>query len=371
MTIERHKGNSPSCKQYSIKESSLFPSISQTSIMEETTKEEILNLEMLQTQLSDEEKTGNIGKVLNYVVTLFNSGWSWTRPFEDLASLQKIKDCKKEVENLFDKSIQENSRCNEKIVKDLNECSKKFSSCFDSNKFGSAHLKDILRDSEGNVEEIRKDVLSAIDEHYRSECNKVTQEMMKGKKVMAALFALKLYIAWKKISAASNVIKDKNKFTQIENNIKELEEKVANLDTICSDDPEQALSIQKEMMFITTTYTATLGLISDVRVKIDGYTQSLDLLADVTVVDSVMSLATAAAQGYELWSTWDNLKSATKWFGGVSTAIFTFVGIANAGVSALTRQKLEQLRKDLRTVNSFKCELDKLYNKAGRAIAGH
>ena len=144
---------------------------------------------------------------------------------------------------------------------------------------------------------------------------------------------------------------------------------VANLVTICSHDPKQASSIQERMMFITTTYTATLGLISDVRVKIDGHIQSLDLLADVTAVDSFMSFGTAAAQGYEVWSTWDNLTSATKWLGVASTAIFTLFGIANAGVSLLTRQKLEQLREDLSTVESFKCELDKLYNKAKRAIA--
>ena len=169
----------------------------------------ISNLEELEPQLSDEEKQGNIGKVFNYVLTTIKTGWSLTRAAQDLTSLQNIKDYKKEVEDLFDRLMQENSQCNEKIAKELDECSKKCSSWFSSNTFSAKNLEDIFRKNEGSVEKIREGVLSAIDEHHRSECNRVIETMVKGSMVMAGLYALKLYIAWKKISAASNVIKVK------------------------------------------------------------------------------------------------------------------------------------------------------------------
>lgn len=330
---------------------------------------DVSELEELKKQLPDDDKTGNIGKVLNYILTAVKSGWSLTRAVQDVKSLQDIQHYKKDVGDLFDKLIQENSRCNEKIAKELEEHTKNCSWWSSRNRFSLENLReDILQNKAASVEKIREDVLNAIDEHHRSECNKVIQDMVKGSRIMAALYVIKLYMAWKKISAASNVIEDKNKFRQIENNIKELEEMVAGLVTVCSTGTRHE-SINDRMMFITTTYTATLGLISDVRVKIDGHIQSLDLLGDVAAVDSAMSVATAVAQGYEVWSAWDNLTSLTKWQGVLSTAAFTLIGIANAGVFVLTRQKLKQLREDLSNVNRFKCDLDELFNKAKRAIA--
>ena len=329
----------------------------------------VSQLEELNEQLPDDEKKGNIGKVLNYILAAVKAGWSLKRAFLDVESLRDVKHYKKEVGQLFDKLIQENSQCNQKVEDKLAECANKWSvSSLWSSSDKCSDLKDILQRNAGNVEKVRDEVLNAIDEHHRSECNKVIQDMVKGSALIAAFYAVKLYIAWKKVSAASNVIKDKNKFRQIEYNIKELGEMVAGLVTICSTNPKNE-GINDRMTLITSTYTVTLGLISDVRVKIDGHIQSLDLLGDVAAVDSAMSFATAAAHGYEVWSAWNNLERLTKGVGVATTAIFTFFGLANAYTVVVTRQQLKQLREDFNRVNSFKCELDELYTKARRAIA--
>lgn len=339
--------------------------------MEETDRAfNVPELEKLKKELPNDEKTGNIRKVLDYILTSVFAGYSLTRASKNVENLQGIQYYKKEVGHLFDKLIQESSQCNEKVEEKLAECADKWSvsSLWSSSNKCSSDLKEILQRNAGNVEKVRDEVLNAIDEHHRSECNKAIKDMVKGNVLMAALYAVKLYMAWKRISAASNVIEDKNKFRQIENNIKELSEVVAGFVTICSTDPKQE-SIYDRMMLITSTYTLTLSLISDVRVEIDGHIQSLDLLGDVAVVDSAMSFATAAAHGYEVWSAWNNLRSPAKWLGVASTAIFTFFGVANAYAAVVTRQQLKQLREDFNNVNSFKRELDELYNKARRAIA--
>ena len=326
-------------------------------------------LENEKEQLSDEEKNGNIGKALDYIISAVQSGWSFARTAQDLNSLQDIQKYKKEISDHFDKLLERNSQNNEEIAKKLKYCfEKNQSSWFGSNEISTKNLTEILQGNTDSVEKIREEVLSAIDKHHESECNKVIQDMAKGSKVMATLYFVKLYIAWKKISAASNVIEDKTKFTEIENNIKNLGEMVAELVKICRTDKVQE-NINNRMMLITTEYTITISLISDVRVKIDGHIQTLDLLGDVAAVDSAMCFAKAVAQGYEVWSVWDKLKSPTKLWGVASTAVFTLFGMANAGVWYMTRDKIKQLREDLHRVNLFKCELDTLYKKAKQAIA--
>ena len=326
-------------------------------------------LEELKEQLSDDEKSGNIGKVLRYIISAVKSGWSLARAAQDMKSLQDIQDYKKEVSDLFDKLIQENSQHNENIAKQLKDCSEKYQSLwFGSNNTSPENLKEILQGNTDNVEKVREEVLDAIDKHHQGECNKIIQDMVDGSKVMAALYVVKLYMAWKKVSASSNVIEDKTKFTEIENNIKNLGEMVAEHVEICRTD-EVKESINNRMTLITTEYTSTLSLISDVRVKIDGHIQTLDLLGDVAAIDGTMSIATAAAQGYEIWSVWDKLTLPTKFWGVASTAVFTFFGMANAGVWYMTCYNLKQLRKDLHSVNLFKCELDSLFKKATLAIA--
>ena len=322
-------------------------------------------------QLSDDEKSGNIGKVLDYIISTLQSGWSFLRTVQDLNSLQDIQKYKKEISGYFEKLLEENLQNNEDIAKKLKNCFEKNQSSwtkFCSNEIPTENLAEILQGNADSVKKIQEEVLNAIDNHHQSECNKVIQDMTKGREIMAVLYFVKLYIAWKKVSAASNVIADKTKFIEIENNIKNLGEMVAELVKICRTDKVQE-SINKKMTLITTEYTTTLSLISDVRVKIDGHIQTLDLLGDVAAVDSAMCFAKAVTHGYEVWSVWDKLTSPTKLVGVASTALFAFFGMTNAGVWYLTRQKIAQLRDDLQRVNIFKRDLDDVYKKAKQAIA--
>ena len=321
-------------------------------------------LENLKEQLSDDEKSGNIGKVLNYIISAVKFGWPLARFAQDMKSLQDIQDYKKEVSDLFDKLIQENSRYNESIAKQLKDCSEKYQSL---SFISPENQTEILQGNVGNVEKIQEEVLNAIDKHHQGECNKIIQDMVDGSKMMAILYFVKLYITWKRISTASNVIEDKTKFTEIEDNIKNLGEMVAELVEICRTDEVQE-SINNRMTLITTEYTSTLSLISDVRIKIHGHIQTLDLLGDVAAVDGAMSITTAAAQGYGIWSVWDKLTSPTKLWGVASTAVFKFSGMANVGVWCLTRHKLKQVREDLNSVNVLKREIDAFYKKAKQAI---
>ena len=72
---------------------------------------------------------------------------------------------------------------------------------------------------------------------------------------------------------------------------------------LCERDPNNPLKMGR----INTHFNSTLAKISELRIKIDGQIQRVDLMADFVTVDGVVNLVTAGTQGFQLFHTWNNL----------------------------------------------------------------
>lgn len=127
-------------------------------------------------------------------------------------------------------------------------------------------------------------------------------------------------------------------------------------------------SVNRKMMRINTLYTSTLGKISNLRVKIDGHIQCLDLQADYAMVDGAVNLATAATQGFQLWHTWSDLSSITKGIGVASVAAFMALAFGNYKVYQLSQDALIDLRKNLNEVKDLQNMLQDLHDQAAQVV---
>lgn len=162
--------------------------------------------------------------------------------------------------------------------------------------------EDIAQDEITKHEQTKDMILDAMKSFHQQESDKMISDMVKGSAFVAAFQSVKIYIAWKKISAASNVIEDRSEFDAIQKNLKKMEAMVTEFLDLCKRKPDDP-SVNRKMMRINTLYTSTRGKISNLRVTIDGHIQCLDLQADYSVVDGAVNLATAATQGFQLWHT--------------------------------------------------------------------
>ena len=115
---------------------------------------------------------------------------------------------------------------------------------------------------------------------------------------------------------------------------------------------------------INTHFNSTLAKISELRIRIDGQIQRADLMADFVAVDGVVNLVTAAAQGFQLFHTWNNLTSFTKGIAFASIAVFTGLTVASAGVYVLSQNTLKELRRDLNEAVRLQNTLQDLLEQA-------
>ena len=82
-----------------------------------------------------------------------------------------------------------------------------------------------------------------------------------------------------------------------------MEQLVIELVDLCERDPNNPLKMGR----INTHFNSTLTKISELRIKIDGQIQRVDLMADFVTVDGVVNLVTAGTQGFQLFHTRNNL----------------------------------------------------------------
>lgn len=186
--------------------------------------------------------------------------------------------------------------------------------------------------------------------------------------VVAAWEALKLYIAWKRISEASNILEDKSEFAAINRNLERLQKMVVEFLDLCKSQADDK-SVAKRYMRINILFASTQTGVSNLKVKIDGHIQRLDLLADPSAINGVVNLTTAGAQAnFQPWRTWEMLTSPTKALGTASVALFTALGLLNFGAFYLSRNALKDLRKDLNEAIRLQDLLLDLHHQAAEAI---
>ena len=170
-------------------------------------------------------------------------------------------------------------------------------------------------------------------------------DMVYGSAFVAVFQCVKLFMAWKTISSSSNLI-DSNPvdFTAINSKLQRMEQLVTELD-LCERHPNNRANPLK-MVRINTHFNSTLAKISELRIKIDGQIQRVDLVADYAAVDGVVNLATAGTKGFQLFHTWNNLTSFTKGIAIASIALFTGLAAANAVAYVLSQNTLKKLRRE-------------------------
>ena len=241
--------------------------------------------------------------------------------------------------------------------------------CYDDKQgFSLMELyEDIAQDKITKHEQTKDMILDAMKSFLQQESDKMISDMVKGSAFVAAFQSVKIYIAWKKISAASNVIEDRSEFDAIQKNLKKMEAMVTEFLDLCKRKPNDP-SVNRKMMRINTLYTSTLGKISNLRVKIDGHIQCLDLQADYAMVDGAVNLATAATKGFQLWHTWSDLSSIAKGIGVASVAAFMALAFGNYKVYQLSQDALIDLRKNLNEVNRLQNMLQDLHDQAAQVV---
>ncbi|CAB3996296.1 Hypothetical predicted protein [Paramuricea clavata] len=287
-------------------------------------------------QLTDKEKKGHYEKMISYILSTVKAGCSITKVFDGLTALEKMK--------------------NHVGVMDTPD----FGPHIDLMELNTAS-------AESEAEKIKTQILNVFKDKQREASDNLIINMAKANAIATTVQFVKIYFAWKTISAASNVIEDKNKFVQINKNLQRMETMVMELMEICETQPEDK-SINRRMTKINSLFTSTISKISDITVKINGHIQRLDVVIDYAAVDVVSNSITALRQAYKLWSVFENLSSPSKWLGALSVAMYGVFGVANAAVFVISRDRLKELQKDLREVVYLRKTLDDLHQQAEDAI---
>ena len=320
----------------------------------------------LKDSLSKEEQDGSMGKILSYITDLAQGGWSIRKAWRNVDELTRLSTLVKRIETIL-RGINEDGK--EVILEALKFQKINSTSAMNDHFYNhcGATLEELWESvAQGKLDrhdKTKKLILDAIQNYHREECNNVIKDMAKADAYVAAFQLAKIYIGWKRISAASNLIQDPQKFTKINRQLTDMKEMVAELVHLCKTNPSDQ-RINRKMGKINNHYTSTLGEICDLKIKINGHIQQLDLLGDYSAVDGVVNFVTAGSQGCQLVQAWDSLTSFSRGLGLLSVASFLGLALGNWKMCFLTQEKLKDLRKDLREATRLQEILQELHDKA-------
>ena len=355
----------------------------------------VQDLNRLKEELPEEKKNGNIGKMISHIINLAQNGWSFyqvqTKLQKTIDEVEAVGQLRDKVERMFDEVWAELKNCEQAadpqgngsilnrakqgIISVLNYVAKNGPETmkkhlydhFDSSP--EEFYQHVEQTSTINEhEETTKLILDGMRSYHQTESDKMIINMTKESVTTAVSQFLKLYITWKEISSASNVIADSCELTMINKNLEEMKTSVTELLDHCKSNPNDS-SLSLRVSMINTLFTSTLIMISNLRVTIDGHIQRLDLLADTSVVDGVANVANAAAQGYHLWNAWSNLSTFAKALGVGFVALFTGLAFGNFATSYhLSRSTLKDLRVKFKEAAHLQIQLQDLFRKATLAV---
>ena len=328
-------------------------------------------IQRMRDELPEEERKGNMGKILGYVLDLCQSGWSFRQALSNVGEMCTLGEHIETIEAMLGRITEDGKDAILRAVdyqkKNATEAMLEY--CW--NELGISLLELHERIAEDKITDHQKTkeaILNAIKDFQKKESNKVITDMVYGSAFVAVFQCVKLYMAWKTISTASNLIDSSpNEFSTINSKLQRMEQLVTDLVDTCERDPRNR-GIPLKMGRINTHFNSTLSKISDLRIKIDGQIQRVDLMADYAAVDGVVNLVTAGTQGFQLFHTWNNLTSFTRGLALTSIAVFTSLAAANAGTYVLSQQTLKKLRRDLNEAVRLQNMLQDLLEQAEQAF---
>ena len=328
-------------------------------------------IQRMRDELPEEERKGNMGKILGYVIDLCQSGWSFRQALSNVGEICTLGEHIETIEAMLGRITEDGKDAILRAVdyQKKNATEAMLEHCW--NELGIPLLELYERIAEDKITDHQKTkeaILNAIKDFQKKESNKVITDMVYGSAFVAVFQCVKLYMAWKTISNASNLIdSNPNEFSTINSKLQRMEQLVTDLVDTCERDPRNR-GIPLKMGRINTHFNSTLSKISDLRIKIDGQIQRVDLMADYAAVDGVVNLVTAGTQGFQLFHTWNNLTSFTRGLALTSIAVFTCLAAANAGTYVLSQQTLKKLRRDLNEVVRLQNMLQDLFEQAEQAF---
>ena len=327
-------------------------------------------LQKLKDALPDDEKNGNWGKLIAYVVDVFQGGWSLNAVRQNLGELNTLGTHLQKVEGLLENMTRDSKETILQVLRYLkNNCSKEVIAyiCFNEG-LSLMELYEKIEQGEISKHEQTKDmILDSMKSFHQQKSDEMISNMAQGSVVVVVLQLVKIWIAWKKISAASNVVENRSEFKAIQKNLEKMEAMVTEFLDLCKRKPNDR-SVNRKMMKINTLYASTLGKISNLRVTINGHIQCLDLQADYSVVDGVANFVTAGAQALQVLLTWPNLFTVTKVMGVTSAVALTVISFANGKIYQLSQDALKDLRKSLNEVKDLQNMLQNLHDQAAQMV---
>ena len=328
-------------------------------------------IQRMRDELPEEERKGNMGKILGYVIDLCQSGWSFRQALSNVGEICTLGEHIETIEAMLGRITEDGKDAILRAVdyqkKNATEAMLEY--CW--NELGISLLELHERIAEDKITDHQKTkeaILNAIKDFQKKESNKVITDMVYGSAFVAVFQCVKLYMAWKTISNASNLIdSNPNEFSTINSKLQRMEQLVTELVDICKRDPKNR-DILLKMGRINTHFNSTLSKISNLQIKIDGQIQRVDLMADYIVADGVGNLLIAATQGFQLCNNWNILTSSTRGLALTSIAVFTGLAVASAGAYVLSQQNLKTLRRDLNEAVRLQNMLQDLLEQAEQAF---
>ena len=329
------------------------------------------DLQYIKSQLSEEERNGSLGRMLQYAFE-FNKGiWSLRLAQKHLGELQSVNQHLENVEIMLAENVEKLAESRKKAILQTLEYQKRnctremLSYYYDRmNLTLEEYYEDIANDKIIEHEETKKLIIDGMKSYRQEKTDKLMQSMVNSSAYVAVVQLMKIYLAWKKISNASNVIEDKNLFTAISQNLEKMKEEVNNLVKLCQETPIDENGVNLKMTSINTIFNATLGSISSLRVVIDGHLQRLDIQADNSAVDGVVNALTATSQAYQLLNSRENLSSYLKWLGSASVAFFLGLAYGNYRTYKLSKEVLKDLREAMKEADDLQNEFQSVHQEA-------
>lgn len=198
-------------------------------------------IQRMRDELPEEERKGNMGKILGYVIDLCQSGWSFRQALSNVGEMCTLGEHIETIEAMLGRITEDGKDAILRAVDyhKKNATEAMLEHCW--NELGISLLELHERIAEDKITDHQKTkeaILNAIKDFQKKESNKVITDMVYGSAFVAVFQCVKLYMAWKTISTASNLIDSSpNEFSTINSKLQRMEQLVTDLVDTCERDP--------------------------------------------------------------------------------------------------------------------------------------
>jgi hypothetical protein len=217
-----------------------------------------------------------------------------------------------------------------------------------------------------DVDKLQKNMLQAMNDLRQQMANEF---VLKSAAVSAALIVVqivKLVNVWKELKAAKNLHDDETKFLEIEQNIIEFQDMCLRLNRAIENKQTNKIVIQT--MQLSTKYSDTMQIISNLKVKIDGFMQRLDLIGDGQIYDGLSNTIMVASNLIQLVPLFINLSTAVTIVSGSIIGLFAGLVIANGVTYKLTQKRLDELRADYKKLYQYELQFKKMNSEIQKVL---